>query len=777
MKESELIPSFLRHDLSRLIELEFSSTSERDIKYARALRRCLELEVLDDGYKVYEEAKKLVFAALDGLNHDTEVLAILRAYSALFSLQDDGRPTRRNFQFAEGLSLEKMSSDLKAFLCHLEWRCHFFYRDYEKQLTVLEDGLSDLISGTSSWLLLKANRIEASLVRKHLKQAEEDLSELQNFRHIYPFQGLAPYEYFLAWFLHDQGEFERAFSVLESIPPERRQTFLGIFLKLKVQILWKQKRFEEANVVLQDLQPLIVNITPGLRFTRRFITLLDWENLKGSEAFLKKDFDRARSHIREVMQLASRGPVVGNKRQGQGLLTQIELAAGHPRAARLILQMGDPQGRGQPVEWARVCMLEGNYEEAIEYLMRAFSVFGWGYVRERLSTAYEISGSNLAEIMGRVWVKLSESSPKEKSKTIAQEVSEPVAEFPFIGNSQKIQEIRQHIAKMASAKTTVLISGETGSGKEVVARLLHEMSPHASKPFIPINCAAMADSLIESELFGYAKGAFTGATTSREGLFLSAGDGTIFLDEISSTSNHFQSALLRVLENQEVRAIGSNRSYKIKARIVAATNESLEKAIEEKKFRADLYYRLSRFAIQIPALRERREDIALLVHYYLKKFLGKLQFQIEPQLMAKLVSYDWPGNVRELRNEMERIAYFMGEREVLTADLFDKDGKPDQAFRETPTPIQPNLRERFEAVPSNDSEGGNYRMRRHQKILDLLKRRSKITRLEIIHELKCSPNTATLDLRLLEEQKLIKRIQPNALSNSTYFVVGDVASS
>lgn len=772
MRVSELILAFLAHDLSRIMEVEFSATLNRDLKYARALRRCLELEILNDGYKIYAEAKKAVFEALDGLNHESEMLAILRAYAALFILQDESRPIKKNFQFTEGLPLEKISPDLKAFLCHMEWRCHFFFRDYPKQLSVLEEGLSDLVPGSTPWLLLITNRIEAALLRKDLKLAETNLAELQKFRQIYPFQGLGPYEYMLSWYLYDQGEFERALSVLESIPVDRRQMFLGMFLKLKVQILWKLGRFDEANGVLQELQPLVVNATPGLRFNRCFITSLDWENLKGYEAFLKKDFDTARSHIRQMMLVASKGPVVGNKRQGQGLLANIELAAGHPRAARLILQMGDPQGRGQPVEWARVCMLEGNYEEAMEYLMRAFSNFGGSYVRERLSTAYEISSKDLAELMGRVWTKYSDSSHKEKVRKSAAETSDAITEFPFIGTSQKIQEIRQQITKMSSAKTTVLISGETGSGKEVVARLLHESGPRASKPFLAINCAAMTDSLIESELFGYAKGAFTGANISHEGLFLGAGEGTLFLDEISSTSNHFQSSLLRVLENQEVRAIGSNRSQKIKATIIAATNEPLEKAIEEKRFRADLFYRLSRFSIQIPALRERREDIALLVHYYLKKFLGKLQFQISPELMAKLVSYHWPGNVRELRNEMERIAYFMGEREVLTADLFDKDGKADHVSRQVPVESSPSLRERFVAAPSTeDSEGGNYRMRRHQKILDLLKRRSKITRLEIIHELKCSPNTATLDLRLLEKQKVIQRIQPHVSSNSTYFIL------
>ena len=210
---------------------------------------------------------------------------------------------------------------------------------------------------------------------------------------------------------------------------------------------------------------------------------------------------------------------------------------------------------------------------------------------------------------------------------------------------------------VAPQTSRVLITGETGTGKELVARAIHENSARSKEPFITINCGAFPESLLESELFGYVKGAFTGANENRQGLFQGAHGGTLFLDEIGNMGLPMQVKLFRVLQEGKVRPVGSNEEYEIDVRVIAATNKDLDKAIAAGEFREDLYYRLSVIPIQLPPLRERREDIPLMARSFLERFRKTMEKPIEgiaPDAMSLLEAHDWPGNVRELENTMER---------------------------------------------------------------------------------------------------------------------------
>ena len=221
-------------------------------------------------------------------------------------------------------------------------------------------------------------------------------------------------------------------------------------------------------------------------------------------------------------------------------------------------------------------------------------------------------------------------------------------------------EVYRAIARVAASDASVLISGATGTGKELVARAIHEHSARAEMPFTPINCGSFPETILESELFGHEKGAFTGADTSRSGLFEATNNGTIFLDEISETSLSFQVKLLRVLQEQKVRRVGSNTFIPIDVRIVAATNKDLSALIRAGQFREDLYYRLSVVTIQLPSLEERAEDIPLLVRHFLERFNQRNQrhVNISEEAVKLLASMSWPGNVRELENLIERLAIF-----------------------------------------------------------------------------------------------------------------------
>ncbi|GAB4365705.1 MAG: sigma-54 dependent transcriptional regulator [Spirochaetales bacterium] len=230
-------------------------------------------------------------------------------------------------------------------------------------------------------------------------------------------------------------------------------------------------------------------------------------------------------------------------------------------------------------------------------------------------------------------------------------------EFPLIGQHPRIEEIRALIRRVGPTDSTVLITGETGTGKEIVARQIHAVSPRRDEPFIAVNVGALPPTLIESELFGHEKGAFTGADSRKIGLFELAGNGTLFLDEIGEMPASLQVKLLRVLQDRKIRRIGGTRDIPVRARILSATNRDLESRVRTGEFREDLYYRLNVIRIEIPALRERKSDIPLLAEYLLDRICSRLNpgsRRLTPQGLAKLLSYEYPGNVRELENILER---------------------------------------------------------------------------------------------------------------------------
>jgi DNA-binding NtrC family response regulator len=226
----------------------------------------------------------------------------------------------------------------------------------------------------------------------------------------------------------------------------------------------------------------------------------------------------------------------------------------------------------------------------------------------------------------------------------------------IIGRSERMQAVYQMIETVAEVQSTVLVTGESGTGKELVARAIHDMSPRAEKPFVSINCGAFTETLLESELFGYVKGAFTGANTNRKGLFEAASRGTIFLDEIGEMSPAMQVKLLRVLQERRVRPVGAHEEVEIDTRVLAATNRDLSAMVKDGSFREDLFYRISVIPIELPPLRERREDIQELAEHFTQKFCAQAgrQLSISDKALRLLEAYSWPGNVRELEHTIER---------------------------------------------------------------------------------------------------------------------------
>ena len=304
---------------------------------------------------------------------------------------------------------------------------------------------------------------------------------------------------------------------------------------------------------------------------------------------------------------------------------------------------------------------------------------------------------------------------RKENELLRKEVKKEYSFDNIVSKNEKMQGIFEVIQKVAQYKSTILITGESGTGKELVARALHYHSDRSQSPFMPVNCGAIPENLLESELFGHAKGAFTDAIRTKKGLFEEADGGTLFLDEIGELPPQLQVKLLRVLQDGEIRRVGESKAIQIDIRIVAATVKDLLKEVNEGRFRDDLFYRLNVLLIHIPPLRERKEDIPLLVTHFMKKHsqsLGKTVVGIDPKALEVLINYKWHGNVRELENTIERA--------IVLADAENIE------LQNLPHDIQ-NFEERVEATPLGEEE---YSIKRGSKVLEtiLIKRALKKTR-------------------------------------------------
>ncbi len=278
----------------------------------------------------------------------------------------------------------------------------------------------------------------------------------------------------------------------------------------------------------------------------------------------------------------------------------------------------------------------------------------------------------MQELRRRVQLHLERRVLSDENRRLRQRLEKSFGFEGIVGRSRPMEELFERMRVVAPAPSTVLVVGESGTGKELVANAIHQNSPRADGPFVPVNCGAIPGEILESELFGHERGAFTGAHQRRIGLIETASGGTLFLDEISELSPELQVKLLRVLEDRTIVRVGGNTRIPVDFRLVAATNRNLERWVEEGKFREDLYYRLKVVTLTIPPLRQRQDDIPLLVQHFLEQFnrqLGRQVRGVQPSVLGALKRYPWPGNVRELRNLMESLVLFSRGEEITMEDL------------------------------------------------------------------------------------------------------------
>lgn len=335
-----------------------------------------------------------------------------------------------------------------------------------------------------------------------------------------------------------------------------------------------------------------------------------------------------------------------------------------------------------------------DYPTVVSIMMTAFGSIETAIEAMKLGAYHYIVKPFKNEEMKLLVKRASERvSLKQENATLKRELNKTFTLDSIVGKSAAITSVFELIKLVAPASANVLISGESGSGKELVARALHNSSPRKNKPFVAINCTAIPEHLLESELFGHVKGSFTGAISDKKGLFEEANQGTLFLDEIGDMSLQLQAKLLRVLQDRQIRAVGSNTLKDIDVRIIAATHRDLKIMAKDGKFREDLFYRLNVVPIRVPPLRERTEDIPMLVDTFIKKFAarnGSTVQAVTPDALSVLISHPWPGNVRELENVIERAIVlspgnYIEKNVVLGSALEEAQQNIDQLHADRPT--------------------------------------------------------------------------------------------
>lgn len=437
---------------------------------------------------------------------------------------------------------------------------------------------------------------------------------------------------------------------------------------------------------------------------------------------------------------------------------------------------------------ARLLLLEKKHEEARKTFKRLLeNVNRYGAMNQlkfQLQFAKELTATDVVSLMNQINFTAGEKQTVLKiENTESKKIN--LGLNLLIGESNSIKQVKGLITKFAKLKEPVLIIGETGTGKELVARAIHEEGAHGNQPFLAINCGALTESLLQSELFGYVAGAFTGAQKERQGIFEAAGKGTVFLDEFGDISPQMQASLLRVLESNEIRLIGGTKNRIIECKIVVATNVDLQKAVAEKRFREDLYFRLTRFDIKLPPLRERKEDIPQLIEYFLnlKKDSHEKKQILSNALLEVLATYHWSGNIRELKNEIERLKILHSEKEVLNLEDFDFTRLPDMPQQVSKQGIKIlgkkiskqriKMRE-FELDHDkilNIVERGTKADTRIKMIQKLFQDYKKITRSQIVEITDINPGLVSKELQNLCKNGYIKRIAPTKSVKSHYFIL------
>ncbi len=550
----------------------------------------------------------------------------------------------------------------------------------------------------------------------------------------------------------------------------------------QVQGDWMAMKYHRANI---ERYRVILELTLG-----------QWQREKPDQAREEKEYlwalstrallaGRPEEALRYAREFVTAYPKVLIWMRGFTEFTMIraELAAGNAQAARSFLDKRRQAGQKQYLDdffLARVELMAGNEEVAARHFAAALKACEYYRAQPRLDfelrMACELSPPDVMRLTRGADQYIASGQPLISPQAPLPPAEPRVGIDRLVGQDKATQALRKTIEQIVPLDVPVLITGETGTGKELVARAIHEEGPRKDKEFLAVNCAAIAESLLQTELFGHAKGAFTGAEREHPGIFETAGKGTVLLDEIGDISPQLQVALLRVLETAEIRPVGSAKTRKVFCRIIAATNTVLEDLAEKGSFRKDLLFRLQRLEIRIPPLRERCDDIMPLAYHFLNENRPEgVRATLSAEAEQALRQYDWPGNVRELRNQIERMRLLNSDKlsyHVTDLTLTDSDEKSEKDPRISQhltgePPGEPVHPERVEEILRGTSKP----LRRQDYLRKIFLQHKKLTRSQAAKILNVCVQTAARDLNTLCQEGFIQKVRPTASPRSNYFML------
>lgn len=605
----------------------------------------------------------------------------------------------------------------------------------------LERGLAPGVkAGTYPWIALKLNHVDMLIENADYARAAEVVGELETYRKNAERYRLPPPFIMRAKLLLETGDNAgavRIFSALSADEIERQRVRI---VPIFGMALVKNGERERAGDLIERIGR--EDVGPARAARRRNVGML----LCAMRALSERKLAEARRDIYEFYRSIDRDERIFS--MTMAVLASVELASGNADGAERVLRTVDPEGTlpANRMAWARLAALRGDEAPLVNHLRELRRGAYPLLAEDRLRFAYELSAGDVARIF-RLADERGIAVPRKPPAGRHDDKIAPV----FVGVSAHAQNVRELVRRYANLDRTVLITGDTGTGKEVVARMLHAESDRRNEPFVAVNCGSLGDTLFYSELFGHVKGAFTGATGNHPGLFLSAGGGTICLDEVENMSAELQAALLRVLETGAVRPVGRTREIGFSARIVAASNQNLKRLAQEGRFRQDLYYRLARAEINLVPLSERPEDIAPLVGHFLERH-GQASFPLAPRTMSLLTARAWPGNARELENHVAKMLLFSDDGELPP----DDDKSDGEAVSDAP--LQTNM--------PRSHTGAFFR---RERLKEIFRKRKKLTRIEVQRLVGCSPVTAGSDLRALEAEGFVERVVTSANLRTSYY--------
>lgn len=607
------------------------------------------------------------------------------------------------------------------------------------------------------------------------KQAELTLQELSILK---PNSGryiLIYWTYLiLLAFLNEYEQLEYHIKEFEKIPNLQNHPVSLDYIRLVSNT--EKCNFKENEVILARIKAngVLSSIKHGVEEYERFIHIIQFNELpildeKDSShwelfslySLINNDYKNALEWIHKYADQHTLYKFLSNL--GSYTLIRAELANKNINTAELFLESKKKIENTSLFDdffWFRIYHMKGETKKAQKH----FNLFNANVEKYKLDNRFDYELKLSPEIQPkdlRYYIKNYsqnntpniEIDPEEKSNNNFQSTK-----F-IIGESQAIVQIKELINKYAAIDTSVLIIGETGTGKELVAKALRQAGPYQNKPFVAINCGAISDHLLQSELFGHKKGAFTGAFQDHRGVFEEAGDGIVFLDEIGEISPAMQINLLRVLEAKEFRPIGSNENKKLNCKVIAATNRNLTEHVKAGHFRQDLQFRLERLTIELPPLRERSSDIPILINHFLNEENPNLpNIFFDASTLKYLTSLPWYGNIRELRNEMEKIRLFYSDKKILTVNELSNKYKSKTPPAEPAPATNPTTNtKKVETSASTSPLNLTSKFRRLEELKSLFVKHNKLTRIEVESLLQVSPNTALSYLNTLEKENFISR--------------------